>query len=90
MGAEDLFTDGVEGFIVPIRNPEAIREKMLHLYENPILCERMGLAALRRVQALMGWDTYGANAATVFANALGQRQGAARQQSSKIIVERCG
>jgi len=26
-GAEDLFSDGVEEFIIPIRNPEAIREK---------------------------------------------------------------
>jgi glycosyltransferase involved in cell wall biosynthesis len=33
-GGEDLFTDGVEGFIVPIRNLEAIREKVFCLYEN--------------------------------------------------------
>ena len=25
-GGEDLFTDGVEGFVVPIRSPEAIAE----------------------------------------------------------------
>ena len=27
-GAEDLFSDGVEGFIVPIRDPEALRVRM--------------------------------------------------------------
>ncbi len=46
-GAEDLFTDGMEGFIVPIRNPKAISEKLLYLYENPDICAEMGQAALK-------------------------------------------
>ncbi|MGC2759179.1 glycosyltransferase family 4 protein, partial [Candidatus Binatus sp.] len=41
-GAADLFTDGVEGFIVPIRDARAIREKILTLYENPAMREQMG------------------------------------------------
>jgi glycosyltransferase involved in cell wall biosynthesis len=55
-GAEDLFTDGVEGFIVPIRDPAAIREKVLLLYNDPELREEMSRAALRRVKAIGGWD----------------------------------
>lgn len=58
-GAEDLFTDGVEGFIVPIRDPGAIREKVLYLYEHPEVREEMGRAALRRVASLGGWASYG-------------------------------
>jgi glycosyltransferase involved in cell wall biosynthesis len=58
-GAADLITDGAEGYIVPIRDPEAIREKVLHLYRNPGLREEMGRAALRRVKELRGWDAYG-------------------------------
>lgn len=58
-GAEDLFTDGVEGFVVPIRNPEAIRQKVLYLYENPDVRQQMAAAALDRVRSLGGWDTYG-------------------------------
>ena len=61
-GAEDLFTDGVEGFIVPIRDPESIREKIRYLYENPRIREEMGQAAQRRVRQLGGWDTYGEQA----------------------------
>lgn len=58
-GAEDLFTNGIEGFIVPIRDSEAIREKVLYLYKHPDVREEMAQAALKRVRQLRGWDTYG-------------------------------
>lgn len=58
-GAQDLFSDGKEGFIIPIRDPEAIKEKILFLYEHPEVREEMGKAALTKVQSLGGWSTYG-------------------------------
>jgi len=58
-GAEDLFTDGVEGFIVPIRDPEAIREKLEWMIESRELRDKMAAAALERVKSLGGWDRYG-------------------------------
>jgi glycosyltransferase involved in cell wall biosynthesis len=58
-GAEDLFTHSVEGFIVPIRSPEVIREKIEWMMDNPALRDRMAAAALSRVKQLGGWDTYG-------------------------------
>jgi len=58
-GAEDLFTDGVEGFIVPIRSPEAIREKLEWMMDNRELPDKMAAAALERVKSLGGWDRYG-------------------------------
>ena len=73
-GAEDLFTDGVEGFIVPIRNPEAIREKVLYLYEHPEIREEMAQAALRRVRSLGGWETYGSSIVAAYDEALKARE----------------
>jgi len=61
-GAEDVMTDGVEGFFVPIRDPAAIREKILYLYENPGIRESMSHAALRRARAMNELDTYGERA----------------------------
>ncbi len=58
-GAEDLFTDGVEGFIVPIRDPGAICQKLQQLADDPALQQRMSEAALKRVQDLGGWSHYG-------------------------------
>lgn len=58
-GGEDLFTDGVEGFLVPIRSPEAITERLQQLADDPALQQRMSEAALARVQHLGGWTQYG-------------------------------
>ncbi|MBK8030812.1 MAG: glycosyltransferase family 4 protein [Chloroflexi bacterium] len=69
-GSRDLFTDGVEGFIVPIRDSQAIHEKILHLYHNPELRDKMAQAALRRVQSVGGWDEYGERAIQAYSRLL--------------------
>jgi len=58
-GAEDLITNGVQGFIVPIRSPESIREKIQWMLDNPAQRDQMAAAALERVKTLGGWDRYG-------------------------------
>jgi alpha-maltose-1-phosphate synthase len=80
-GAADLFTDGVEGFIVPIRDAGAIREKILALYENPAMREQMGEAALARVRKIGGWDDYGARAVEYYRAALEMRASGANADS---------
>lgn len=76
-GAEDLFNDGIEGFIVPIRDPAAIVEKLVYLRENPAARDAMGRAALTRVQSLGGWNTYGEKMAAMYQSALAGRPGQA-------------
>jgi len=73
-GAEDLFTDGIEGFIVPIRSPEAIREKVVYLYEHPEVREEMARAALKRVKSMGGWNEYGKEAAAIYKEALNRHR----------------
>jgi glycosyltransferase involved in cell wall biosynthesis len=80
-GAADLFTDGVEGFIVPIRDAGAIREKILMLYENPAMREQMGEAALERVRKIGGWNDYGGRAAACYRQALEMRASGANADS---------
>jgi len=58
-GAEDLFTDGIEGFIVSDRDTTALRDRLQQLADDPDLRARMSAAALDRVKALGGWDDYG-------------------------------
>jgi glycosyltransferase involved in cell wall biosynthesis len=60
-GPDDLVRDGVEGFIVPIRSPEAIAEKLTLLRGDPALRERMSRAALARA-AEFNWARYCAGA----------------------------
>ena len=73
-GAEDLFSDGIEGFIVPIRDPEALREKVLYLYEHPEVRDEMAQAALQRVQSLGGWDEYGRQAVVTYRSLLERKR----------------
>ena len=58
-GGEDLFSDQVEGFIVPLRDPAALTERMQQLADDPALQQRMSEAALKRVHMLGGWKDYG-------------------------------
>jgi glycosyltransferase involved in cell wall biosynthesis len=58
-GGEDLFTDGVEGFVVPIRSPEAIAARLQQLADDAALQQRMSEAALARVHQIGGWSQYG-------------------------------
>jgi alpha-maltose-1-phosphate synthase len=65
-GAEDLFTDGIEGFIVPIRRPEAIREKLEWMLDHEESRKQMATLALERVKSLGGWDSYGERVEMVY------------------------
>jgi len=58
-GAEDLFTDGVEGFIVADRDVTALVDRMQQVADDPALRERLSEASLTRVKFLGGWDQYG-------------------------------
>jgi alpha-maltose-1-phosphate synthase len=79
-GAQDVLTDGLEGFIVPIRDPGAIRERILYLYENPEVQAEMGRAALERAREFSDVKSYGLRAAAVYRDVLAQVRGEAVAQ----------
>lgn len=58
-GAEDLYTDGKEGFIFPVRDVDILTELLQQLADNPELRESMSNASLCRVHELGGWSKYG-------------------------------
>jgi glycosyltransferase involved in cell wall biosynthesis len=59
-GAPDLFTDGVEGYIVPVRDAAAIAERLERLAGDSLLQRTMAAAAVARVRSMGGWSEYGA------------------------------
>ena len=65
-GAQDLFSDGVQGFIVPIRDAQTIADKLQELADNPDKRQDMSLAAVKRVADLGGWQSYGDQMAAIF------------------------
>lgn len=58
-GGEDLIREGKDGFVIPIRNVAAIKEKLLYLYDNPEICAQMGRSAKEHISAGFTWDDYG-------------------------------
>lgn len=76
-GAEDMFDDGREGFIVPIRDPDAIAERLERLAQDPGLRDAMSARSLERVARIGGWDTYGRDYVAVLESlmARGARRG---------------
>jgi glycosyltransferase involved in cell wall biosynthesis len=59
-GGEDLITnDGEEGFVIPIRDVDAIKEKILYLFNNPNIAKKMGQSAKIKVRDNFSWDDYG-------------------------------
>ncbi len=56
-GAEDLITDGKTGFLVPIRNPEMIAERLYWCVTHRKELREMGFMAAESASALT-WESY--------------------------------
>ena len=57
-GGSDIMCEGIEGFNIPIRDIDALKEKILYLYEHDEERKQMGGNALERVKEFT-WDVYG-------------------------------
>jgi glycosyltransferase involved in cell wall biosynthesis len=57
-GADDVIIDGKTGFLVPIRSPETLAEKISWCAKNRSLVSGMGIAAQRRASEFT-WRAYG-------------------------------
>ncbi|MGD2181211.1 glycosyltransferase family 4 protein [Lusitaniella coriacea] len=62
-GGTDIITDGVEGFIIPIRDADAIAQKLEWCYTHPQELAQMGQAARRKAEVLT-WSLYRERLAT--------------------------
>lgn len=59
-GAEDVISDGDTGFIVPIRSPKSIAEKIELLFSDKIRRDEIANRAYMQIQQGFTWDDYGA------------------------------
>ncbi len=56
-GGADILRDAVDGWIVPIRNPAAITERLLQLHDDRTLLKQMSDSARQRA-AQLDWQGY--------------------------------
>lgn len=72
-GAEDLFEDGKEGFIVPARDADSIARALTLLYRDRDLLHAMSQVGRQRMEQIGGWDRYGARVIALFESLLGDK-----------------
>jgi len=64
-GASEIVTSGEHGFIIPIRDANALAEKIEWFYKNQKLCRLMGMQGREHVKQFT-WDVYGEKIFTIF------------------------
>jgi glycosyltransferase involved in cell wall biosynthesis len=67
-GGEDIVRDGIDGFCVPIRNVDTLKEKILFFYEHLERQKEMGKNALEQSIKAITWDVYGEKIAKAYMN----------------------
>jgi glycosyltransferase involved in cell wall biosynthesis len=68
--AGSVVRDGVEGFVIPIRDITALKEKIVTLYQNPELRREMGVHARERAEQFT-WQAYRAHLGELVGQILG-------------------
>jgi glycosyltransferase involved in cell wall biosynthesis len=58
VGAKDVVTEGINGFVVPACDSKALQDAILFFYENPDRRQEMANAAYDSIQQNT-WEDYG-------------------------------
>ena len=72
-GAADIVREGENGFVIPIRSPDILREKFEYLAQAPDVQRSMSEAAENSIRTLGGWDEYGKKMIGIYGEALRAR-----------------
>lgn len=64
-GAKDMIEDGKEGFVIPVRDIDRLKEKILYFYESPIKVLEMGEFARKKALS-HSWLYYQGNIKSIF------------------------
>jgi glycosyltransferase involved in cell wall biosynthesis len=72
-GAADIVREGENGFVIPIRSPEILREKFEYLAQAPDVQRAMSVNAVKSIRTLGGWGEYGKKVLAVYNEALSAR-----------------
>jgi glycosyltransferase involved in cell wall biosynthesis len=71
-GGEEIVRNGIDGFIIPVRDSEAIKEKILYFYENEDKRQEMGDSAREYIKKF-SWDRYGDEMVKAYKKVLSKR-----------------
>ncbi len=72
-GAEEIVSNQLNGYILPIRDIEALKEKIKYLYQNPEVLKTMGCKAKEKSRNHFTWKEYGSKVISNYQNLLKER-----------------
>jgi glycosyltransferase involved in cell wall biosynthesis len=73
-GGPDVLSNGRTGFVVPIRSPDAIAEKIEWLYHHREAAGEMGRAARLHVESFCSWQEYARQMGAYYEECLSSRK----------------
>lgn len=88
-GIKFTVRDGETGYLVPPQNPDAIAERMAHLYQHPELLSLFRQQSIRRANELFTWQKVTSTIANLYEEVFAKTQPAHMGQGNYLaIVER--
>ena len=69
-GGQEIVDEGVDGFVLPIRDKLRLKDKILFLYNNRNICIEMGKKAQKKAFKHFSWEKYGQRAITIYQDLL--------------------
>ena len=71
-GDAELVENGLNGYVVPMRDPKALAEKINELLDDPAKRARMGMASRKRAEEEFDWKLIAARTKKVYEDVLGK------------------
>lgn len=84
-GVKFSVADGETGYLVPPNQPDAIADRLSHLYAHPILMEKLSKQAIRRANDHFTWQSVADSMATLYQSILIDQSGAL---DSTAVIDR--
>jgi D-inositol-3-phosphate glycosyltransferase len=89
-GIKFTVRDGEAGYLVPPGDPDAIAERIAHLYKHPRLLNVLRRQAIRRANDLFTWKRVADGCAALYESILVARDPARRAQAKRLAVVDAG
>ncbi|HEX2912068.1 MAG TPA: D-sedoheptulose 7-phosphate isomerase [Chloroflexia bacterium] len=85
-GIKFTVRDGESGYLVPPNDPEALGERLAHLYQNPNLLSVLRRQSIRRANDLFTWQKVTSAIAALYEEVLAANQPGHREEAERIAI----
>jgi D-inositol-3-phosphate glycosyltransferase len=85
-GIKFTVRDSETGYLIPPKNPDALAERLAHLYRHPKLLQLFGQQAIRRATDLFSWQRVTELMAKLYEDVLGAAQPSYQHRADHLAI----